>query len=423
VYATLLFKGLINSNYTKKRWALLAVSTLLLLVLGLIYAWSIFRKPLNDLFSDWTETNLSFTFTISMVMFCIGGFVGGKLLSRISIRSVLLIAAALLFAGFSGASSIDASDSAGSLARLYVCYGALCGAGVGLGYNAIIVATLKWFPDRAGFASGVMLMGFGMGGMALGSIISALISSSGIVLTFRVLSMAVTVAVVFGAFVVRPPKARTAEDKADADDGGAHAANMGFSLAQMLKTSVFRLHFTWMIVCVSGGMMVINSAAPIAMAFGAPAVIGLMVSVFNGFGRVALGVVFDKAGRNTSVASCTLLLTGGGICLTLGAFAGVPPLIFIGMSLVGTGYGGVSSVTSAVINLFFGSKHYAVNFGTANFAVIPASFIGPLFSGFLMEKTDGSYDGTFIAIIGLGLLGLLVSAMVRRCAVKAGFEK
>jgi OFA family oxalate/formate antiporter-like MFS transporter len=409
--------------HVKKRWALLVVSTLLLMALGLIYAWSIFRKPLNDVFPDWTETNLSLTFTISMVMFCIGGFISGRLLSRISSRSVMFIAAALLFTGFFGASLIGATDSDGSLVRLYVCYGALCGVGVGLGYNAIVAATLKWFPDRTGFASGVLLMGFGMGGMVLGSIISALISSAGIAATFRILSATVTAVVVFGAFFVYPPKTAHAENSVNAGNNDAPIANTtDFSLIQMLRTPLFWLHFTWMIVCISGGMMVINSAAPIAMAFGASPVIGLIVSVFNGFGRVLLGFVFDRVGRNISVIMCTLWLTGGGVCLATGAFLNMSPLIFLGMPAVGLGYGGTSSVTSATINRFFGSMHYAVNFSTVNFAVIPASFIGPLLSSSLIEGSSGSYNGTFIAIVGFGLLGLLVNSFVRRRALKAGLE-
>jgi OFA family oxalate/formate antiporter-like MFS transporter len=409
--------------HAKKRWALLAISTLLLIVLGLIYAWSIFRKPLNDIFSDWTETNLSLTFTISMTMFCIGGFISGKLLSRISHRSVVFIAAVLLFAGFSGASFIDVADSARSLTQLYVCYGMLCGAGVGLGYNAVVAATLKWFPDRAGFASGILLMGFGMGGMVLGSIISALISYSGIIMTFRVLSVAVTAAVIIGAFFVYPPRAAHAGNRDDAgNDGLSSAKNTDFSLVQMIATPVFWLHFTWMIFCVSGSMMVINSAAPIAMSFGAPPVIGLIVSVFNGFGRVALGSVFDRAGRNISVILCTLLLTAGGICLVAGASLDIPPLIFTGMPLVGLSFGGTPCLTSAVINLFFGSKYYAINFSMANFAIIPASFIGPLLSGLLLERSGGSYDSTFVAIVCLSLIALLTNTVVRRYAVKAGFE-
>lgn len=55
------------------RWGLLIVDVILLLVLGLIYAWSVFRGPLMADLGDGVKS----TFTITMIMFCIGGLVGG----------------------------------------------------------------------------------------------------------------------------------------------------------------------------------------------------------------------------------------------------------------------------------------------------------------------------------------------------------
>ena len=68
------------------RWGLLIVDVVLLLVLGLIYAWSVFRGPLMADLGDGVKS----TFTITMIMFCIGGLVGGIINSKTSPKVTML---------------------------------------------------------------------------------------------------------------------------------------------------------------------------------------------------------------------------------------------------------------------------------------------------------------------------------------------
>lgn len=138
------------------RWLYLLLSVVLLLCLGLIYAWSIFRVPLESEFG-WSKAETSITFSISMMMFCLGGVVSGVLTERRGVRTTLILCAVLLAAGFMSASGVH------SLWGIYAAYGGLAGLGAGLGYNAVISTIVKWFPDRQGFVSGMSLMGFGFG--------------------------------------------------------------------------------------------------------------------------------------------------------------------------------------------------------------------------------------------------------------------
>jgi OFA family oxalate/formate antiporter-like MFS transporter len=425
-----------------RKWLQLFIGTLLLLFLGLIYAWSIFRRPLGEMFETWTDTDLSVAFTISMTFFCLGGFFSGLLLQRMRVRGVLLISASMLLIGFGGASAMPgAGNAAMSLTMLYVFYGVACGLGVGLGYNSIISSVLAWFPDRPGMASGVLLMGFGMGGMLLGGAVSVLNEHFGLSATFVALAVLMSASLLTGSIFIAPharPAREARSPKQDADprrnadprqDAGpppdaarAEIPAKDCTSAQMLANPLFFLLFLWVILMVSGGLMVINSAALIAEFFGAPAVLGLVVSVFNGVGRVLFGALFDKMGRKGAMRLDTLCMTIAGLALFAGDRWNSPLPVFVGLLLAGIGYGGMPSLISAVVNRFFGAAHYAMNFSIMNFAVILSAFIGPLLSSSLLERSGGSYSGTFIAIALSGVIGTALNAAIGAVSRRRGFE-
>ena len=394
----------------KKRWSYLAAGAEMLLFFGLIYAWSIFKVPFNEIYEEWSVSQLSLTFTISMIFFCLGGFTGGQLLKKIAPRNVLWIAAVLLFGGFIGVSMLNAKDAGQSLVLLYLLYGVLCGGGVGIGYTTIISTVNRWFADKAGTASGIMMMGFGLGGIVLGSAVSSLIGKIGLFTTFRILGIVVPIIIIAGSFLMKVPSQQNTEKKDIKADNGQNHKN--YTTKEMLLSPSFWLFIVWAILLNSAGLLVINSAASIAIAFGAPAVMGLVVSLCNGCGRVIIGALFDRIGdRKTMLINvCLTCLTG--ICLLAGAKILGVASIFVGLLLAGVAYGGTPTLTSAFIHKEYGPKYYAVNFSLGNFSLIPAAIIGPMLSSLLIEKAGGAYDTTFIMIIVLAAVAFAVRLLL-----------
>lgn len=401
------------TNESNKKYLNLITGTIMLMFLGLLYAWSIFASPFKEIYPSWSGSDLSLTFTISMVFFCIGGFISGKLSKRFSANSIMKVSALLLLVGFFGLSRLNPQNQEASLKQLYILYGLLCGSGVGLGYNSIIGSVNKWFPDKVGFSSGILLMGFGFGGMILGSIVNILIINFGLMSTFLVLAIVIFIVLAAGSFIIKSPEAMTTQTS---DKKSTTTAD--YTPAEMLKTLAFWCFFFWVIAVSSSGLLVINSAATIAVAFGAPATLGLLVSVFNGFGRVIFGQIFDKLGYHKAMIINNILLLFSGLSLVFGALSKNVILIFIGLLLVGICYGGAPSLTSSAIHSFFGAKNYSQNFSVTNFSLIPAAFIGPMISSSLLEKSNGNYTSTFIMIVIFSIIALFLSVMLKNSRKK-----
>jgi MFS transporter, OFA family, oxalate/formate antiporter len=391
-----------------KRWLYLAVGTVVLLFEGLIYAWSLFRTPFSEIYTDWTVSQLSMTFTISISCFCIGGFIGGQLSKKLNVKIRFLITAVCLFVGFFGVSMLNSADSAGSLTKLYIFYGVFGGGGVGIGYNAVISTITKWFPDKVGLASGIMLMGFGLGSLLLGSIVTSMVGSMGLFPTFKILAIAIAIVLVIAALVIKAPEAPATAD-ASAEAKPEEDANVtNYSAGEMLKTSRFWIFFFWAIFLNSAGLMVINSAANISVAYGGTAILGMIVSLFNGAGRIVAGNNFDKYKRKKATLINLAFMLIAGLLLVVAGKSNSLILVTIGLIFVGMAYGGTPTITSAYTSLSFGPKNFTTNFSISNFSLLPAAIAGPMISSKLLESAGGAYDSNFIAIVVFSAIALVL---------------
>lgn len=83
---------------------------------------------------------------------------------------------------------------------LYLSYGGLIGLGVGFSYNAVLGTVMGWFPDKKGFASGVLLMGFGCSTLIMGNLADRLFRSAmGWRTTYLLLGAATLVVLLIGS--------------------------------------------------------------------------------------------------------------------------------------------------------------------------------------------------------------------------------
>lgn len=381
---------------------MLASGVLMLFFLGIIYTWSIFKVYIQAVFPTFTAAQLSMNFTLTMIGFCIGGFLGGKIATRTSPAVAVRASGVLLFAGFLGTSFIGEMPPQTALLVMYLSYGLLSGIGTGIGYNVCLGNIAPFFPEMIALISGILLMGFGLGSLFIGILVNRLAVTVSIFVIIRILGLIVFAVTIAGSFVIQKPETQAKQAT------GAEVSVNSFTPAQMVKTPFFWLFFIWNMVMSSSGLLVINSAANIAVFYGAAAGAGMGVSLFNGCGRPVIGAMMDRLGQIKGMVCVNLILAAAGILLVGGAVIGQPALVCIGMFMVGICYGGGMTINTKVISGRFGPAHYSENLGVINFCIIPASLIGPFLSGMLLDRSGGDFFSTFVLLVGMSLLNLVI---------------
>ena len=401
-------------NKQNIRWLYAAVGTVILLFAGLVYAWSVLSSPIAAEFSQWTQSQLSLTFTLVMTFFCVGGLAAGLVAKRLEPKYNVWIAGLLFLAGF------VLSSYTRSLLMLYLGFGVCCGFASGFVYNAVMSTVSRWFPDQQGLISGILLMGFGIGSFLVGKVYQAAIpaETGGWRVGFRVIGIVIFVVFAICAFFLVKPGADFTPPAAKQKKKVGKVLGE-YSTAQMLKTPSFWLYFVWAILLSAAGLSLISQASGVAREVGSEVsagtiatVVGL-ISIFNGLGRILFGGLFDRIGRSKTMLAVSAAFIVTAVILVAALQTGSFPLIVVGFVCGGLAYSGVTPTNSAFINTYYGPKHYAVNLPMINLNLIIASF-GSTIAGALYDSTR-SYFAVYLLMAVLAVAGIAVSLGISLC--------
>src|SRR5215216_2959690 len=233
--------------------------------LGAVYAWSVFADPLAQAYGGASATAVNSTFSITIFTLGFAAFVGGLWMGNVGPRTVALTAGALYGVGI-----FLAGFASSSLVLLYLTYGFIAGAGIGLGY---IVPVAK------------------------------LVSSFGPFRTFSILGIIYLVMVVGAAFFMRnPPEGWTPEGwEPDTEEGG-ESSGVDYDLGGSLRTWQWYVLWALLFLNVTAGIAIITVASPMAVALAgvsATVAAGLVsiISVGNASGRFLWAWLSDAIGR------------------------------------------------------------------------------------------------------------------------------
>ena len=384
--------------------------TLLQLCFGTVYAWSFFQTLLVRQLG-WTFTETAWAFSIAIFSLGTSAAWAGATLPRFGPRK-LAVAGSIMFSG--GYMIASLALHLDSIPLFYLGYGVIGGAGIGLGYVTPVATAAKWFPDRKGLVTGIVVMGFGVGAFLLSKVLAPFLvlqTESDLTYVFLWLGIVFACILLPSSFVLSDPK--TAVVPAVADDDPMEFED---TVAPYLRSSEFVLMWIVFFFNIAAGISVISfqsellqevwgladpSLEPITLAeYGATLI--AVSSLCNGVGRLFWGLLSDRIGR---VGVFRILLASQMIVFGI-LMTERNPWIFSALVcyvLLCFG-GGFATMPSFVLDVF-GSKKMSTIYGAILTAWAAAGIFGPLYVGYLKDQyPDRAVIYCFL--IGIFMLGL-----------------
>ncbi len=428
---------------TTNRWAIAAAGTISMVCLGTVYSWSAFTQPLIAAFG-WSNAATTWTFALAIFFLGVGAILGGRWQDRagprrVAVTGVLLWGIANVLAGI-GTARFGAW-------WIYMTYGVAGGLGLGLGYVTPVAAVTKWFPDKRGFGSGMVVMGFGLGAFAYNKLLesvpsfSAMAAEAARVLAERAAGTAsslsdggvrtimttfaasgIAYAIVGGACasLLRNPPAAEAP-RATAAAAPAPPAQRDYPPSRAMRTPQFWALWAMLFLNVTAGILFISNAVPIMRELtGASPATALaaygFIAVFNGLGRFFWGAVSDRIGRNWAY----LLVYGTQVAIFAVA-GGVHSLWLVAVlfAIVLLDYGGGFGTMPSFTADYFGTRYMGVNYGWILLAWGVGGIAGPLFVAVVKDRT-GTFAGALPVIAAMLLAAMVLPVVTHPPGEKEG---
>ncbi len=378
------------------------------IALGAVYAWSVFRIPLTKTYG-WSIPEVTVAFEITILVLGFAAFAGGLWMRRRGPRPVALLAAVLY-----GSGTILAG-TAHSLAALYLTYGVMSGAGLGLGYIVPVATLIRWFPDKRGMITGIAVAGFGAGALITAPLAQRLIASVGVGRTFEILGVIYLVVVTSAAFFMKNPEAGYAPAGYRPPAGASSSSSReDFTLRQALGK--WQWYGLWMTLFLNttAGIAIISQAAPMSQEIShvsaavAAGLVGI-ISIANGSGRFLWAWLSDTTGRRMIFVAMFVVQSAAFLLLSYVSTFGTVAIYCFAILLC---YGGGFGTMPAFAADYFGSKDVGSIYGLMLTAWGIAGVAGPTLIAQVRQATGGYHDALrFMAL--LTLLSTIVPLFLR----------
>jgi len=405
---------------TMRRWTVIVGALIVQIILGTVYAFSVFVRPLESEFG-WDRTTTQWAFSLALATFAIVMIPAGRLQDRIGPRKVAVIGGILLGLSFLLGAALVAENRPWAL---YLTYGVIGGAGIGFGYVCPIAAAVKWYPDKKGLITGLAVAGFGAGALFFAGPASTLLLPPGQGGEALGLSQILFVglgiakgggfgigwkaffvmhgvvcagAVILGAMLLRNPPAGWSPPGWAARRAQA-TTTREIAYKEMLNTPLACMLWLTFIFGATSGLMAIGQWKPMmgSLLQGktfAPAWMGGfgrfvepvgILAIFNALGRIFWGKVSDLIDRPRAML---IMFLAQGIAFMLLVSVRSQSAVFLASAWVGLNFGGNFALFPSATADYFGTKNFGMNYGWIFTAYGVAGILGPVVGGVLFDVT------------------------------------
>ncbi len=403
-----------EQNLEGKRWFIAIAGVVIMLILGTVYAWSVFVKPIVAL-HGWEVKVVQRVFMLIIGVIGVSAAFGGMLVDKKGPKFVAILGA-ILYGGGSLLGGIALHT--GSFWFLLLGYGVIGGIGNGLAYVVPIATLIRWFPDKRGIITGLAVMGFGFGAFFIGMIIPGLINKVGVANAFLILGAVYLILNLLASITLKNPPAGWLP-KGFTPPATTVSAADSFSWNEAKRTHQWYMLWGMLFLNVTAGMGLLSKLSPMAQdviryaqKIDDPAKLAVLgggvlatASIFNGLGRLFWAAVSDKIGRRGTYM--VMFITQAILYILLPQIGSVLIFTIIACYLLAC-LGGGFAVMPAFAADSFGPTYIGRVYGFLLTAWGAAGVVG----GFVFAEFN-KQQSLFTAA-GCLILGFIIALMFRR---------
>ena len=385
----------------KGRWFLIPLGSLVLLCLGTVYSWSIFRKPLEDLFGI-SATQSLLPFTVLLVLYALLMPITGFYIDKIGVSKITAIGGVVTGIGYL------LSSFATNIILLTITYGVIAGAGVGIAYGVPLAVSAKWFPDRKGLAVGLTAIGFGLSPLVTAPLAKGLIAAFGVLPSFAILGISLTAIILVISITLKlPPVGWKPQNWTP-----KQIETSKNQRRQLLRSPSFYALWFCYTIGTFVGLSAIGISSPVAQEIiqldaTTAAITVSIFAVFNGIGRPLFGWLTDRLQpKGAAIISYVLILIAS--ILMLSAGDGHALTYLVAFSLFWLCLGGWLAIAPTATLILFPPDDYAKNYGIVFTAYGAGALLGTLAIGQLRDLF-GSYTYAFYPTAILAIIGIIIA--------------
>jgi MFS family permease len=390
-------------------WYIVAASLVNLLYTGGVahFGFTAVFEPIADEFK-WSYAQISLASSLRGLEMGLLAPLVGFLADRWGPKKMVFAGSIFICLGFLALSKVN-SIGVFYLAFVLIAFGMSFSGG-----TVIMTSVANWFQKRAGIAMGIVVSGFGLGGLLI-PVVTLLVDNFEWRTAMQIIGFGTLVIILPLSFVMRhrpedygySPDGEAGVIETPGEDSVELVPNTGMTVRQALKSRAF-----WQLSVASCcHSFVLGAVVTHMMPYldslgverGTASFIAMILPVTSIVGRLNGGWLGDRYGRKQVFTTSFFLMTIGVFvfgCLSIERLWLLVPFILT-LSL---GWGGSVTTRLTLLREYFGRRSFGTIMGFMSGVMMVGHITGAPLAGLIWD-TWGSYQGAWLGFGALTLLG------------------